>query len=321
MIGLMMVLLAAAARRQAQANDDAGPPLPAFRIADVDDRGLGVWEGSRPVLVYNHGVRLVPGVPADRARSSYIHPLYGLDGVAITDDFPKDHYHHRGLFWAWPHVTVDGRETDLWALKGIETRFVRWVRKDIEPDRAILEIENGWFTPERKAVREEVRITVHHAQAEGRAIDLDLTITPLEKPITIEGAEGKSYGGPTLRFAPAEEDSTRIIVPSDLTKEDLYMTPLPWADLTRRWVGSDRTGGATVLIAPDHPDYPPTWLTRHYGVLCVGWPGVKARTLEANKPVRLRYRVWIHDGTPDASELAKVYARYLDDLKKEDASR
>jgi len=27
-------------------------------------------------------------------------------------------------------------------------------------------------------------------------------------------------------------------------------------------------------IHPSHPDFPPTWLTRHYGCLCVGWPGV-----------------------------------------------
>jgi hypothetical protein len=315
-----MVLLGSSWSRPALADDAPSPGPAAFRFADVDDQGLGLWEGERPVLVYNHGVRLAPGVPADRARSSYIHPLYGLDGKAITDDFPKDHYHHRGLFWAWPHVTVDGRETDLWALKGIETRFVRWVRKEVLPDRAVLQIENGWFTPERKAVREDVRITVHPAEAHARAIDLDVTITPLQRPITIEGAEGKSYGGPTLRFAPGED--TRIIVPSGLTKEDLYMAPLPWADLTRRWTASGGSaGGATIMIAPDHPDYPPTWLTRHYGVLCVGWPGVKARSLEADKPVRLRYRVWVHDGTPDASEIAKMYARYLDDLKKADATR
>ena len=77
---------------------------PGVRFADVNDKSLGLWEGDRPVLVYNHGVISRTNVPADRARSSYVHPLYGLEGEVLTDDFPVDHFHHRGLFWAWPRM-------------------------------------------------------------------------------------------------------------------------------------------------------------------------------------------------------------------------
>jgi hypothetical protein len=77
-----------------------------FHFTEVSDKSLGLWEGARPVFVYNHGVMSRTNVPADRARSSYMHPLYGLDCEVLTDDFPKDHYHHRGLFWAWPHVRI-----------------------------------------------------------------------------------------------------------------------------------------------------------------------------------------------------------------------
>ena len=96
-----------------------------FRFLDVNGTSLGLWDGAKPLLVYNHGVQSKTGVPADRNRSTYIHPLYGLDGEVLTDDFPRDHYHHRGLFWAWPHVKIGGRELDLWMLKGIEQRFVK----------------------------------------------------------------------------------------------------------------------------------------------------------------------------------------------------
>src|SRR6516225_6770465 len=88
-------------------------PTTRFRFADVDRTALGLWEGDQLVLVYNHGERTKEGVPADRQRSTYIHPLYGLDGEVLTDDFPRDHYHHRGLFWAWPHVRVGSKEYDL----------------------------------------------------------------------------------------------------------------------------------------------------------------------------------------------------------------
>ena len=79
-----------------------------FRFRDVNDASLGLWEDDRPVLVYNHGIIRREGVPADRARSSYVHPLYGLSGEVLTDDFPEDHYHHHGIFWTWPEVVLDG---------------------------------------------------------------------------------------------------------------------------------------------------------------------------------------------------------------------
>jgi len=215
----------------------ASPPQPSspFRFAPIDDRSLGLWEGNRPVLVYNHGAHTKRDAPEVRAHRSYIHPLYGLDGEVLTDDFPPDHLHHRGLFWDWPHVTVDGRHHDQWMLDGSEPRFVRWGIREAGPEDARLGVENGWFVGERQVMREQVLLRMHKSTDEGRAIDVDLTWTPLGEPITLGGAEGKSYGGLTFRFAPGRD--TVITVPSGRTKDDLYMTALPWTDLTRVWAG------------------------------------------------------------------------------------
>ncbi len=81
----------------------------AFRLVEKSEEGtLTLYEGNRPVLVYNFADRLKPGLPIDRKRSCYIHPIYGLDGETLTEDFPpKGHWHHRGLCWAWAEVKVD----------------------------------------------------------------------------------------------------------------------------------------------------------------------------------------------------------------------
>ncbi len=281
----------------------------AFRFAAVDEAALGLWEGNRPIMVYNHGVKVKQGSPTAKPHSCYIHPLYGLDGEVLTDDFPADHLHHRGLFWAWPHVTVDGHHYDLWMQNGIEPRFERWGLRRIEEKQAALGVDNGWYVAGRKVMDEKLLLRVHRADNNARAIDLELTWTPVGRPITLGGAEGKSYVGLTLRFAPG--DDTQITVPSGRSKQDLYMTNLPWADLTREWPGHPSASGASIFVHPTHPDYPPTWLTRHYGVLCLGWPGVRPETLVARKPVRCRYRIWIHRGRPDAEQLARAYTAYL----------
>jgi Family of unknown function (DUF6807) len=291
----------------------------AFRFAPVDETALGLWEGDRPILVYNHGVRSKKGNPPPQSHRSYIHPLYGLDGEVLTDDFPTDHLHHRGIFWAWPHVTVDGKERDLWIQSGIDDRFDHWTRQKTEQEQALLGVENLWYADGRPVMREQLLVRVHRILDQGRAIDLDLTWTPIDKPITLVGAEGKSYGGLTFRYAPGAE--TQITVPSGLTKDDLYMTNLPWADFTRLWPGRATPSGASVFVHPSHPDFPPTWLTRHYGALCVGWPGVRSKMLDAGKPVECRYRIWVHRGRPNSKTIAQAFSTFAAESGREGARR
>lgn len=279
-----------------------------FRFEAVTDKSLGLWEGTRPVFVYKHGVMSKAGVPDDRNRSTYLHPVYGLDGEVLTDDFPKDHYHHRGLFWAWPHVRIDGRDYSLWDIRGIHQRFERWIARQAGSNAACLAVENGWYAGERKVVQERVWFTIYPTSGDGRLMDIDLIWIPTQSPVTLEGAEDKSYGGLTLRFAP--RTNTVITTPLGNRPDDLAVTRLEWADLSAQFASASQPSGAAIFISPDHPDFPPQWLTRHYGVLCVGWPGVNPGTLQPGVPVRASYRLWIHRKATTAPEAKLAYEAY-----------
>jgi len=278
-----------------------------FRFEDVSGRSVKLWDGAKPVLVYNHGPIGNAGVAGAVERACYVHPLFGLDGEVLTDDFPADHLYHRGLYWAWPHVRVGDREHDLWSLRGIRQEHVRWISRECLPGRALLAAENAWKADGRTILREEIRIIARGESAGGRAIDLDLTLTPVERAVTLQGAQGKSYGGLSLRFGPRAK--TLITTPDGRTPDDLLVHPLPWADLSGD-LAQGRMSGAAVLVHPSHPGFPPTWMTRHYGLLAVGWPGVAARTLAPGVPVALRYRVWVHRGNPDAAEIGRMWEEY-----------
>ena len=60
------------------------------------DQGFSIAEGEKQVLFYQREHKSMDG---KYMRANYIHPLYGLDGEILSEDFPADHPHHRGVFW------------------------------------------------------------------------------------------------------------------------------------------------------------------------------------------------------------------------------
>ena len=331
-----------------------------FRIAENNDKKqLSILDGTLPVLTYQYDViehEHIPISNPQRTAGCYVHPLYGINGEILTDNAPADHFHHHGVFWTWPHVGIhepDGNVTkyDLWAsTTPLKQHFVRWIGKTATEQAATFEVENGWFiggpAEGKKIMTERVKVIVHRIQKgadipTSRAVDFEFLWQPTDKPISLRGAEEKSYGGFTVRFKPfvregrrdaVPNEINRITVPSGITSEDLPEMPLPWADYTsnfyRNGLGvafpdggvqagailnlplKDQPSGATIFIPKTHPDFPPTWLTRHYGPLCVGWPGVVGKKFQPGEKIELRYRMWIHEGAVTVPQIEKAYKEY-----------
>ena len=70
-----------------------------------------------------------------------------LDGDVLTEDFPEDHRHQRGVFWAW-HQLWDGEERlgDGWTLEDFTTEVKR-VAARVTERSAHLDAEVGWRSP------------------------------------------------------------------------------------------------------------------------------------------------------------------------------
>jgi hypothetical protein len=253
---------------------------------------LYIDEAGHPALAFVYEPQLPEGVPENRRRAVYLHPLYDPLGQIITDDFPKDHYHHRGLSWMWPHVTVGNKEYNLWEMSGdIHQQFDKWLYQESGPVAAVLGMQNSWVADGRKVLEERVWLRVFRSSSLGRIIDLRLSFLPLE-PISLLGADNKGYGGLSFRFAP--RDCTVITSPAGLEQEDSNDQLFTWADLSARFRGADDFTGAAVLQHPRNPDAPAEWCIRHYGFLGVSWPGLHPVTLQPGQPVTFRFRIWLH---------------------------
>ena len=280
-----------------------------FRLVEQPGERLQVLEGDAPVFTYNWGDQLKEGVPADRKRSCYVHPVWGMDGEILTDDFPKDHYHHRGLSWMWNRVRVGGREVDIWTLKGIRQKFSKWVNQKADEYCATLIAENHWVMDDQAVAKEIVTLRAFPAEKAGRGIDISLTLESLDKPIELLGEITKGYGGLCLRFAPREE--TVITTPAGKQAKDSDHLKFPWADLSGRFDGRKEISGAAIFAYRHNPGEPHEWTLRHYGFLGPNWPGMTTATLQPGKPVTLQYRVWVHRGDAAAGGVGAAYEPYV----------
>ena len=264
----------------------AGDP---FSFRDSGSGSLELSEGGKLVFVYNYGMKLKEGVPESRRRSTYLHPVCAPDGTVLTDDFPADHHHHRGISWMWPVVIMEGRRYDLWEIRGIHQRFVRWTQRETADNLARLGVENGWYAEGRKVLRESVEIVTQRASAGRRSLDFKLSFEPIESAIEIAGtpAQQKGYGGLCFRFAPRGE--TVLTTDAGREKEDTNLAPHRWAQLEGEYQG--RRAGARIEIDPSNPGFPNGWCLRYYGFLGVSFPGLTPYTLRPGRPLVLKYRV------------------------------
>lgn len=208
---------------------------------------VAVYDGDMPVLRYVRGKILAEGVPEDRRRGSYVHPLYSLDGRSLSDDFPEDHLHHRGLSWIWQKVTFDGVTKDLWTLRGIRQKY-DWRQSVVDDDLgAVLKVANGWFEDSsgRRILDESVTFTVHPLRPEGRIIDCELRLSAIDTPVEI-GVSQTGYSGFNLRFGPGRD--TAIVTSKGPVTGDCDRFRCAWADLSGMFGESDEFDG--VIAAP-----------------------------------------------------------------------
>lgn len=272
-----------------------------FALREVNNStGLELSEQGQPVFVYNYGMILAPGAPERLRRSSYLHPVYCPDGTLLTDDFNHDHPHHRGIFWAWEVVTVDGKTDDVWTVKGFKQKFVRWKTREVNGTVARLGVENGWYDGERKFVKEDVEIVTHPATKVQRVMDFKLTFEATDKPVVIVGTPdvNKFYGGFAIRTAPRDGGATNTIIRTDkgISKQDGVLSRHPWAEIAGSFKGKE--AGVRIEDDPANLGYPTNgWLMRHgFALLNVSYPGPEPVTLQPGKPLVLKYRVILFAG-------------------------
>ena len=292
---------------------DASHPV---RIVQTDEGFLVTRRGDK-ILFYQRKTKSLDG---KYTRADYIHPLYGLDGQILTEDFPPDHLHHRGIFWAWHQLYIgDKKLGDAWSTKDFSCDV--YDAKILTPDSRsrALQVKAYWKSPlwtdaggkQKPFVKETTTITVHRAEADFRKIDFEIALLALEDDVRIGGAENaKAYGGFSARIR--LPDGIEFTGPAGPVEPQ--GTPVeagPWLDFSGKFADDDRISGLAILCHKSNPGYPQQWILRRKGSMQNPvYPGRHPIPLSRQKPLILRYRLIIHRGNAQHINLNKLQAEY-----------
>jgi hypothetical protein len=289
----------------------AGSPRMQVKL-NTDTGQYLIIDDKQPVLQYNYANAKPPADYLEKVhtknrkyavdRSNYIHPLFGPEGEELTLAFSLsgDHPHHRGIYWAWPEVQYQGKMYDLHALQNVFARPTGNIKIHNGNDYAEIQAENRWLWEDKTPiVHETATIRAWPASKTGRYIDLAFTFAPLVNGVTLARRGTKAYGGLNIRMSAIKQ-----------MKLSHYADPVDakpraaWQSATGVWSGGTKPAVFAVFEKFDNPEYPGDYI--EYPKL--PWfqptfPRTGTRyELKKDKPLVLRYRLWISSGTGPTKE-------------------
>ena len=285
------------------------------------DQGFAITEGREKVMLYQRKHKSLDG---NYTRANYIHPLYGLDGEVLTEDFPSDHPHHRGVFWAWHQVWLrDVKLGDPWAAKDSFWDVYDARILTVDSQSRALQVHVHWKSPLRTDstgkqvpfIKETTTIKVHRAKDDMRKIDFKIELLALEDDMRLGGSEdAKGYGGFTTRM-PLPEGLAFTGTDGPVEPTTLSVKAGPWLDFSGNLSKTGKTSGLAILCHRSSPGYPQRWILRRKGsAQNPVYPGRNPVPLSREKPLVLRYRLIIHRGGADHRDLDKLQAEYNGEL-------
>jgi hypothetical protein len=248
-------------------------------------------------------------------RCHYIHPLWGIDGTILTEDFPADHLHQRGVFWAWHQIRIDGRNMgDGWEIDDFDQE-VKHVEFETQKNGiAVMKTEVDWSSKLCKTngiksayLKENTRIFVHPKKENYRRIDFEISLLALEENLVIGGSEDvKGYGGFSVRMV--LPDDVLFTGPSgEIQPKNEAVESNGYVNISGSIGQNNSRGGVVMVDHRQNPDYPQSWILRKKkSMQNAVYPGRDPISVSTETPLTLRYSLLVYSGNLSDAEIRNI---------------
>jgi len=266
-----------------------------------------------------------PNIKPVFLRGGYIHPVYTPSGRIVTDDYPSDHYHHHGIWFASTKTQFESGHPDFWNVDDGTGRIDAGAANIYVARGNVL----GAFTSSQSyvaltgglpkvALTEEWDVRVYNIGQTSKSRYFVFDITATQQCATSESLklEEYRYGGMGLRGHPDWKDKTKVkfLTSEGKTREDGNATRGRW------FVMSGPVDGQTVNIAVlDHPENfrspQPMRLNPDDPFFNYAPSQLGPFAIKSGEPFLLRYRYIVSDGAPNPDELNRLWNDYANQPK------
>ncbi len=279
--------------------------------------GAWVKEHGKKVLFYQSATKSKNG---QYPRADYIHPLYGIDGEVLTEDFPDDHLHQRGIFWAWHQIYVgEKRVADAWECKDFVWDVQKVKRVKSDGNSLAFSAKTFWKSPlwkdnhgKMKAfVEENTKVTVHAEKENYRIVDFEISLLALEPKVSIGGSEDeKGYSGFSVRMK-MPEDIKFTSENGEVLPTTKQLNAGPWINVSGSLAKDGGQAGIAMMCHPDNPVFPDPWILRTKGSMQnPAFPGRKPVLISEKELTVLRYRLVVFKGNMSKELLDGIQEKY-----------
>lgn len=274
----------------------------------IKEGGSLFMEGKDSIFFYQKYPKSKDGA---YSRCNYLHPLYALDGSRLTEDFPADHLHHRGVFWAWHRVLIDNQLiSDGWVLKNFEQKVIK-SKFDTNNRVGIFTSIVDWKSPLWKHglvtyLKEKTIITIFPRTDNYRQIDFEIRLYALTDKLSIGGYDDeKGLGGFSLRLKLPNNISFLgeygKVEPTNSSIIDGNLMVIDGSFLNNSHIG------VVIFSHPDNPTPSNIWnLRKTSSMQNVTYPGQQPICIPIKKPLILRYSLFIYQDNINLQQLKEV---------------
>ncbi len=285
--------------------------------AETTNEGVLIREGNDSVLFYQKQTTAQKGA---YQRADYVHPLYGLDGSILTEDFPDDHPHHRGIFWAWHQVLVgDSALGDGWTGQDFEWDVRATHTEPTVGGARLLRTQTHWQSPRwtdaaGKRVpflSEQVQVTVYPRQTRFRVLDFKISLLALVPNLRLGGSDDeKGYGGFSVRMR-LPEDVRFAASRGDVTPATNAVTAGPWMNISGALGNDERNAGIVIMGHQTNPTHPEPWILRKTASMQNPvYPGRAPLPVSDQEPTVLQYRLVIYENELPDKRIDSLYQAF-----------
>jgi hypothetical protein len=293
-------------------NCNSGVQLPSSFKFLINEDGIELRENDQLILCYQQKIKSFNG---KYSRNNYIHPLMSLDGDTLTEDFPEDHLHHRGIFWAWHQIYFGNKKiADSWSLNNFNIDIID-INSSIENESANIKIHGIWNSYINQIIEpiieENTNIIIHKLENDIRKIDFEIALHALIPDIRIGGSDdNKGYGGFSIRIK-MPDGLTFTAENGQIKPQKLQIQAGPWMDFSAPFGTDGEVSGITLLCHPSSPNFPEPWILRQKrSMQNLVFPGRELVELKTSDPIVLHYRLIVHRGNAKSFDIKNWQSAY-----------